>query len=177
MALHDRDFDDLLVEGASWVLAALAGWALLLLLAGVLERLSAGRCPSLRWVGCPRAWRPAVLLVASAVVALPAVPASAGTGWLPAPERTSDAPTSTQSVGAPTTAPDRDQGAEHLVVRPGDSLWSLARGLLPRAGDREVQALVARLHATNRDLVGADPDLIHPGQRLRLPSDTPGASR
>lgn len=176
MAVPQREFGDLLVEGATWVLAALAGWALLLLLAGVLERLSAGRCPSLRWVGCPRAWRPAVLLVASAMVALPVVPASAGTGWLPAPERTSDSPASARSVGAPA-ATARARGADHLVVRPGDSLWSLARALLPQAADREVQVLVTRLHATNRDLVGADPDLIHPGQRLRLPSDTPGASR
>ena len=57
-----------------------------------------------------------------------------------------------------------------VAVRPGDSLWSIAEATLP---DHAPVAAVAeqsrRLHAANRHLIGPDPDLIRPGQRLRLP--------
>ena len=33
-------------------------------------------------------------------------------------------------------------------------------------------AAVARLDAANRDVVGPDPDLIRPGQHLKIPEDT-----
>ncbi len=173
MALGIVGFAELLVTGASWVLAASLAWLALLLLAAVVEQLAAGRLHPLRWVGCPAAWRPAVLVAVSALLALPAAPASAGPGWLPAPERTRDAPTT--GVRAGEARPAAAPAADHLVVRAGDSLWSLARDLLPRADDGELLALVTRLHAANRDLLRANPDLIHPGQRLRLPPDPTGA--
>lgn len=57
-----------------------------------------------------------------------------------------------------------------VVVAPGDSLWSIARDLLPRrAGAAKVHAAVAALHLANRHRVGPDPDLIHPGTTLRVP--------
>ena len=57
-----------------------------------------------------------------------------------------------------------------VVVRPGDSLWSIAEGLLGSAADdAEVTAAWHRLHRVNRARVG-DPDLIRPGQHLLVPA-------
>ncbi len=72
--------------------------------------------------------------------------------------------------------PDRTTGAAHpvastVVVRPGDSLWSIAAGLLVAgAPDAEVTAAWHRLHRTNLARIGADPDLILPGTRLVVPA-------
>lgn len=69
---------------------------------------------------------------------------------------------------APATADTTDRSAH--VVRPGDSLWSIARAHLgPQATDTEVAAEWPRWYATNRAVIGADPHLIHPGQHLLAP--------
>jgi hypothetical protein len=67
--------------------------------------------------------------------------------------------------------PDRVSGTARLVVvRPGDSLWSITERLLPDgASDRAITRGWQRLARTNRSRIGADPDLIHPGTRLRVP--------
>ena len=54
------------------------------------------------------------------------------------------------------------------VVRPGESLWSIAEAT--SAGGDPDQRWRA-IWAANRDLIGDDPDLILPGQQLRLPDD------
>ncbi|WP_432536053.1 LysM peptidoglycan-binding domain-containing protein [Kineococcus arenarius] len=60
-------------------------------------------------------------------------------------------------------------GAE-LVVQRGDSLWSLARQLSgPGAPDADVLHEQQRLYAANADVIGEDPDVLLPGQVLRLP--------
>jgi hypothetical protein len=60
-------------------------------------------------------------------------------------------------------------GESHTVL-PGESLWSIAEQALgPDAEVGETDALWRAFHATNRDLIGPDPDLIHPGQVLRSP--------
>lgn len=67
---------------------------------------------------------------------------------------------------------------ETVRVRPGDSLWRIAESLLPdQAPDREVARLATVLHRANRDVIGADPDLILPDQRLRVPDDPTRGSR
>lgn len=61
-------------------------------------------------------------------------------------------------------------GVNHVVVRRGDTLWDLvARHLGARASNADVAAEWPRWYAANRATVGADPDLIHPGQLLRVP--------
>jgi hypothetical protein len=56
------------------------------------------------------------------------------------------------------------------VVRPGDSLWSIARAHPGVA--TSVERRWRAIWQANRDLVGDDPDLILPGQALRLPDGT-----
>jgi nucleoid-associated protein YgaU len=73
--------------------------------------------------------------------------------------------------------PDRpvmsDPSSESVLVRPGDTLWAIAaRSLPPEATDSEIAAACARWYATNRAVIGADPDLIHPQQRLIPPTET-----
>ncbi|WP_232679456.1 LysM domain-containing protein [Nocardioides sp. R-C-SC26] len=59
--------------------------------------------------------------------------------------------------------------ASEVVVQPGECLWSIARDRLPpSATDQDVVALVIQVHADNHAVIGADPDVIHPGQRLQL---------
>jgi resuscitation-promoting factor RpfA len=57
------------------------------------------------------------------------------------------------------------------VVRPGDTLWSIAqRRLGPGAGPAAIARFVDRLWTMNAAaLATGSPDLIMPGQRLRIP--------
>jgi hypothetical protein len=62
-----------------------------------------------------------------------------------------------------------------VVVEPGDTLWAIAADRLDpeRAAadpaDAEVAAAVSRWHQANRKVLGANPDLIHPGTVLHQP--------
>lgn len=81
---------------------------------------------------------------------------------LPLPERAS---VTTWRAGGPAPAPGRS-----VVVRAGDSLWSLAEAdLSPGAGDVRIVARWHQIYAQNRAVIGSDPDLIRPRQQLRLP--------
>ncbi len=60
--------------------------------------------------------------------------------------------------------------ARTVVVEPGDTLWALARAELGAdASDVEVARRCRAIHEANRSTIGADPDLIRPGQHLELP--------
>ena len=57
-----------------------------------------------------------------------------------------------------------------VLVRPGDSLWTIAARLLPPGvTDHDVTAAWHALHRANTPRIGADPDLILPGTRLGVP--------
>lgn len=60
----------------------------------------------------------------------------------------------------------------HVVVR-GDSLWRIARSVLADSDlaptGSSVNELWQSIYELNRDLIGDDPNLIHPGQILKLP--------
>ena len=93
-------------------------------------------------------------------------------GWTPdrpaAPPRRA-APTSALSLV--TTTPHRARAvSEEVVVRRGDTLWDIAaRHLGPDASAADIAAEWPRWYVANRSLVGPDPGLIRPGQRLRPP--------
>ena len=64
---------------------------------------------------------------------------------------------------------------EDVVVRRGDTLWSIAaRFLGPAATAEEIAREWPRWHEANRHAVGDDPDLIQPGQVLQPPTTTTG---
>jgi nucleoid-associated protein YgaU len=72
--------------------------------------------------------------------------------------------------GAPTgTRPVIGPGAD-VVVRTGDSLWTLAAEQLgPLATDLEIAEQWPRWFQANRGVIGDDPSLLLPGQILRAP--------
>jgi len=97
-------------------------------------------------------------------------------------ERAPDRSTSPRSGSAPGRSSLVNRGlragAEReplVVVEPGDTLWAIAADRLAteRAGtepsDVEVAAAVTRWHHANRQVLGANPDLIHPGTVLHQP--------
>ena len=112
------------------------------------------------------------LLTACGVTVLTTTPAHAG----------SDTPV---GAGATLSAealaglplPDRPVGPRigsvtpaAVTVRTGDSLWTIAeREAGPAASRTELASYWLRLQALNADALGAEPDLVHPGQTLRLP--------
>ena len=56
------------------------------------------------------------------------------------------------------------------MVRRGDTLWSLAATELgPGASAGAVTERWRQVYQRNRGVIGADPDLIRPGQLPRLP--------
>lgn len=140
------------------VLALWAAWWCLVLLVALVDRRLAARLapPVLR-----------ALLVAGAVVSIQS-PARAGPGGveplqgLALPDRPLSA--------APQPVRPASESPSH-VVAPGDCLWSIVRDRSPAADDARVGAAVDRWYRANRDVIGDDPDLIQPGQRL----DPPGA--
>jgi nucleoid-associated protein YgaU len=66
------------------------------------------------------------------------------------------------------TEPPEPAAPGTYVVRAGDSLWSIARShpVVATSVDDRWRAI----WQANRDVVGDDPDLIHPGQALSLPT-------
>lgn len=56
-----------------------------------------------------------------------------------------------------------------LVVEPGDSLWAIAQERLGAGATPErIAEEVERIHALNRGRIAEDPNLLFPGQELRL---------
>lgn len=102
-----------------------------------------------------------------------------------APPAASSPPVATPSTRPPGTTPppsvdppsddpsagDRPDGAaREVVVRRGDTLWSIAaRALGPAATDEQIARAWPRWWAANHRVIGDDPDLIRPGQRLTPP--------
>ena len=60
-----------------------------------------------------------------------------------------------------------------VTVRAGDSLWSLSAAALGAyASDVDIAVEWPRLYQANRAVIGDDPDVLFPGQVLRLPPRT-----
>ncbi len=71
------------------------------------------------------------------------------------------------AVPIPSTRPP----AAAVTVHAGDSLWRIAAAHLPAgSSDADVASAWPLWYAANRDVVGPDPGLIHPGQLLTAPA-------
>nr|WP_237686156.1 LysM peptidoglycan-binding domain-containing protein [Arthrobacter jiangjiafuii] len=73
--------------------------------------------------------------------------------------------------------PGREEAAPagaQAIVRPGDTLWSLAAEQLgPHATDARIADHWPRWYELNRTVIGDRPDLIFPGQVLEVPEISP----
>lgn len=168
----------LVVAGCATALAVALGWLWLITTATVRDVLR-GVAPDAR--GATR--RLVLLACGLAVAAGAALPAHAdGTGaellaGLPLPERAvapaGDRPAAEGPTTRPASARAVPAGGRH-VVRPGDSLWSIA---VEHPGAGSTDSRWRAIWAANRTEVGDDPDLIHPGQVLRLPATEQDGAR
>lgn len=73
---------------------------------------------------------------------------------------------------APTrnTASSNTGSATHYEIRPGDCLWTIAETSVPAsASDATIARHVERLIHANAEVIGDDPDLIHPGTVITIP--------
>lgn len=113
-----------------------------------------------------------------AVVAGSGAPALAADGdgaallaGLPLPERAvaPDVGAAPRTEVRPAAHPAPAAAGRTYVVRPGDSLWSIAASHPAPGASGSVPERWHAIWQANRDVVGDDPDLIHPGQALRLP--------
>lgn len=170
VAVADRDpgalarpLDELVVTGAALALAVCWLWLLLGVVSAALD-IRIGP----RWVRSLAAVALGVTALQGPAIAEPsgeqAVPAAGALAGLPLPDRAA-------AVASPAPAAARTQPAVPTVlVRAGDSLWSIATALLPSsASPDDVDAAWRRIAAANTDVLGADPDLIFPGTTLRVP--------
>ena len=91
----------------------------------------------------------------------------------PAPDEQTHAPDEQmpapdeQSAGPPE-APAESQSEHHVVVA-GENLWQIAAQRHPDASAAQLARAVDDLCSANRAIIGADANLILPGQRLVLP--------
>lgn len=166
-------FADLLVAVCAAGLLVALSWLWLITTVTVVE-LATGRIRA----GGGTTRRLVLLACGAAVLAGTATPALAADGdsailaGLSLPDRsvtTSEVHhRQTPSRRTPRTVDSRpDPAPRDHVVRPGDSLWSIAEAA-PGATE-DVEERWREIWAANRDVIGDDPDLILPGQRLHLP--------
>lgn len=166
--------DQALVGLCAGVAVLAAGWLWLVTTVVVVAALR-GRVGEIRGVPAPVR---RVLLAGCGVAVLGglALPAGATPG-APHEDRVAPAPTLAglpypdRAVSSASHDPSRPgHPGRTVVVRPGDCLWSIAaRDLGPTATDAEVARRTDAIHRLNRAVIGPDPDLIQPAQRLRLP--------
>jgi nucleoid-associated protein YgaU len=139
--------DAAIVQTATWTAAASAGYLVVSVgVAALRNRPAVAR--TVIGVGV-------AIAVAGGGVAL----AAPGDGGSPRPS----------GVSADWPLANRHHRSHSAVVRPGDSLWSIAAQRLRRPTPRRVANAWPRWWQANHKVVGRNPDLIHPGQRLRPP--------
>jgi hypothetical protein len=106
----------------------------------------------------PRVLRAALFTTVSGTLAITPAHAAGELDGLPFPDRgTTIAPTPVTTGG-------------HHVVKPGESLWTIAADALPpEATAAHVASASTAWYDANREAIGPDPDLILPGQQLTAP--------
>jgi nucleoid-associated protein YgaU len=80
-------------------------------------------------------------------------------------------------MGKPTTPKAQPAGnAEPVVVRGGDSLWSIAADRLPPdSSAADIDSAWRAWYFANERVIGDNPDLIQPGQLLLPPTTKEGS--
>jgi nucleoid-associated protein YgaU len=175
-----------IVLGCRWLAWVLGGYLAVAVAATAAAHLAAGfgvAGPSLARIAPHRLRRlidAAITLSVAATIAATAAPAGASTGSaLDWPGLTTPPPTVTSATAptAPVHHPAARQSRDVVVVRAGDTLWSIAaRHLGPGASGTSITAAWHAWYAANHTVIGPNPSLIHPGQRLLVPADTTPAT-
>lgn len=102
-----------------------------------------------------------------------------GTGATTSPPPSApDVPTTTDpsapdvpATTDPSAPPPASSAGTPYEVLPGDSLWSIARAHLgPGATAAQIAYLVDEIYASSATVIGADPDLLHAGTTLSIPT-------
>ena len=93
--------------------------------------------------------------------------------WVPSVPAPAPPPATPRSdVRLVTTAPSEAESVpDEVVIRRGDTLWDIAARVLgPQATAAEIATEWPKWYVANRDVIGPDPDVIHPGTVLRAPA-------
>jgi nucleoid-associated protein YgaU len=171
-----RQPDTDIVAGCEWLAWGLASYLCLAVAGTAIAAL-------VRWRGLARI-APATLrrLVDSAISVGLVAAVVAPTAAVATPPRHSTVAATTVQPRAPAldwpgltvamSPPTHSHSAtREVVVRYGDTLWSIAAAHLgPGASHGQIAASWPRWYAANRQVIGPDPGVIHPGQRLRPPA-------
>ncbi|RYJ07635.1 MAG: LysM peptidoglycan-binding domain-containing protein [Actinomycetales bacterium] len=173
--LSDEAFPVAIVALAHLALLVVAAWSAVVVLLDSLGGLPRRAARLLT----PH-WAQGVLLASVGTLAT-VVPAHADPGSLDGlrlPERpvvSSSSEPRSEPVRA-SRVPDHDPDARRVrtvTVRTGDTLWAIAAdGLEPGADPSAVKRSVDLWHRSNLDVIGPDPDVLHPGQVLAAPDGT-----
>jgi len=141
------------------------------------ERLVAEHGPALVRRGVALAVGASIGLGGLSVAAASELPDPTDLGWVPTtnldvtPVAGPDGgPGDEDDVPDDESAATEPSAARSVVVGAGDSLWSITDDLLGGASDTAVARAWPALYEANRDVVGRDPNLIHPGQELVVPA-------
>jgi nucleoid-associated protein YgaU len=179
-------FDDRLTSACAAGGLLAGAWLWLVTVVVVVEALQVGdrRAPGDRARLAPAAVRRAVLAACGmATVASLTAPVATATpgGPRPGPTVGSVVARALRDIGRAGHAVGRDSASTGrdriVVVARGDCLWDIAARDLADAetpgtaavGDADVGRRWREVYAANRAEIGPDPDLVRPGQRLRLP--------
>jgi len=187
----DGGFDDRLVGGCAAVGLLAATWLWLVTVTAVVEAARAAdrRTPRERPALAPAALRRTVLAACgvatlagltgpAAHAATPgAAPGGLGPGGSGPASTVASVVARALHDGRPTSGDRRARpGSGVVTVRAGDCLWDIAAhdlaardGARGRLDDADVEHRWREIYAANRAVIGPDPDLVRPAQRLRLP--------
>jgi len=170
-ALRTSPLDAALTDLAALTLLGCVAWMWLVTTAVVIEALRRPDHLAPARHGVPTGVRRVVLAACGVALAGGLLPPShAAASAAASPQHHRSGPL---LAGLPL--PDRavapsSSGPRAVVVRPGDTLWSIAAADLPRGSAAErITERWRAIYATNASLIGPDPDVIVPGQRLRIP--------
>ena len=123
--------------------------------------------PSVLELDRPADVSPSESPTAPAVTHLTTAPATPSSATPPTAHKRRPATTDAQADNSQTPA-----STQPVVVAPGDSLWRIAaRALGPEADDARTAASWPLWWQANRDVIGDDPNVIHPGQQLNPPTN------
>lgn len=169
--LPDR-FDQIVVRAAEWAVLACIVWLWAATSSVVYEAMRAPRTEPVGEArfGVPVTLRRFVLTACgAAVVAGLAAPAVADG---PPPTDLAHVPVHESTSPVDPDRPRLPRRHGEVIVRAGDSLWRIASEEIgQRATDAQVTTAWRRIYDANRAVIGGDPGLIRPGQKLSLPQE------